>query len=104
MAKKHLVSWAKCKLSAGKKLPFKSNAAIERMASYAGFTIADAYRCGAEEAQNEIMRRLNELRPADSPEPNPKRGSPPFPEVEAAVGGGNSPDVSNAHSANEVSK
>jgi hypothetical protein len=25
--------------------------------------------------------------------PNPKRGSPPFPEVEAAVGGSNSPDV-----------
>lgn len=49
MAKKHLVSWAKCKLAAGKKLPFKSDAAIERMASYAGFTCADAYRCGAEE-------------------------------------------------------
>lgn len=36
----------------------------------------------------------------DSPEPNPKRGSPPFPAVEAAGGGGNSPDVSHAHSAN----
>lgn len=37
-----------------------------------------------------------------SPEPNPKRGSPPFPEVEAAVGGSNSPDVSNTPSANPV--
>ena len=66
MAKQTLVSWAKCKLAASKKLPFKSDAAIERMASYAGFTRADAYRCGAEEAQSEIMRRLNELRPSDS--------------------------------------
>jgi len=30
-------------------------------------------------------------------EPNSKRGSPPFPEVEAAVGGSNSPDVRSAH-------
>lgn len=66
MAKQTLVSWAKCKLAVTKKLPFKSDAAIERVASYAGFSCADAYRCGAEEAQSEIIRRLNELRPADS--------------------------------------
>jgi hypothetical protein len=30
---------------------------------------------------------------SDTHEPNSKRGSPPFPEAEAAGGGGNSPDV-----------
>lgn len=30
----------------------------------------------------------------DSATPNPQRGSPPFPEAEAAGGGSNSPDVS----------
>jgi hypothetical protein len=34
-------------------------------------------------------------------EPNPKRGSPPFPEAEAAGGGSNSPAVNSAPSAGE---
>jgi hypothetical protein len=51
--------------------------------------------------QTQLSNRPVIIRSTPSPEPNPKRGSPPFPEVEAAGGGGNSPDVSNAHSAAE---
>lgn len=55
------------------------------------------------ENDREYIITAEDVKPSDSPEPNPKRGSPPFPEVEAAGGGGNSPDVSNAHSAPEQS-
>lgn len=46
---------------ASKKLPFKSDKAIDEMCDFAGMSNADAYRCGAEEAQNEVVRRLAAL-------------------------------------------
>lgn len=64
--------------AAQKRLPFKSDTAIERMASCAGITIAEAYRCGAEKAQAEIIKRLQALAiDALGPAPGPKE--PPRP-------------------------
>lgn len=57
------VSHAKVLLAASKKLRFKSDSAIERTCEFAGMGAADAYRCGAEEAQNEIISRLQAVPP-----------------------------------------
>lgn len=68
MTKAVLVSWAKCKLAASKRLPFMTERRIEAHLDMAGMTAAEAYICGAEEAQGEILRRLNELlRPVEPP-------------------------------------
>jgi hypothetical protein len=52
---------SKALLAASKKLKFKSDKAIEETCEFAGMGAADAYRCGAEEAQNEIVQRLQAL-------------------------------------------
>jgi hypothetical protein len=63
MSKQSAVSKALCKAvrAAAKKLPFKSERSMEEMMEGFGFSLADAYRCGAEEAQDEIVRRLSVL-------------------------------------------
>jgi hypothetical protein len=57
------VSKALCKAvrEAGKKLRIKPDRQLEAMLDGAGFSLADAYRCGAEEAQSEIVRRMSVL-------------------------------------------
>lgn len=47
---------------ASKKLKFRSEKAIEETCDFAGMSLADAYKCGAEEAQGEIVNRLAALR------------------------------------------
>lgn len=63
MAKAVLISWAKAKLAASKRLHFKSKRTTEAMLEFAAGSLTEAYRIGAEEAQSEIMRRINHLRP-----------------------------------------
>lgn len=82
--------------AARKKIRVLSDKKLNENLSFACGSLAEAYCVGVEEAQMEILDRLLVLA---EKRPNPKRGSPPFPEAEAAGGGGNSPDVSNAHSA-----
>lgn len=48
--------------AAAKQLPFKSRKKITDMCDFAGLDPADAYICGAEEAQREIVNRLDALR------------------------------------------
>jgi len=64
MAKTHMISWAKAKLAASKKLPILGESALNSNLKAFDFSPAECYRQGAEEAQCEILRRLNELRPA----------------------------------------
>lgn len=61
MSKQSVVSKMLCKAvrEAGKKLKIKPDRQLEAMLDGAGFSAADAYRCGAEEAQGEIVRRLS---------------------------------------------
>lgn len=47
--------------AAGKKLPFKSTKQQNELLQYAADDMADAYRIGAEEAQQEIVTRLRLL-------------------------------------------
>lgn len=63
MSKQSAVSKALCKAvrEAGKKLRIKPDRQLEAMLDGAGFSLADAYRCGAEEAQSEIVRRMSVL-------------------------------------------
>jgi len=61
-----LISWAKAKLATSKRLPFVSERKLEARLDATPLTPAECYMLGAEEAQNEIIRRLNELRPADT--------------------------------------
>jgi hypothetical protein len=51
--------------AARKKLPILGDKALNSNLNAFGFSRADCYRQGAEEAQGEILRRLNQLRPAD---------------------------------------
>lgn len=67
MSKATLVSWAKCKLAASKKLPIMGDKALNSNLDAFEFSRAECYRQGAEEAQAEIMRRLNEIRPTVNP-------------------------------------
>lgn len=76
MAKSFKVSWAKCKQAASKRLPFMAEGKIEERLEMACLTLAEAYMCGAEEAQCEILKRLNALRPAD-PLPPASEGNAP---------------------------
>lgn len=48
--------------SAKKKLPFKTSKQQNELLEYAADDLADAYRIGAEEAQHEIITRLNLLK------------------------------------------
>src|SRR5580693_10669840 len=61
------VSHAKVMLAATKRLPFKSENATEKMLEFAAGSMAEAYRIGAEEAQSEIIGRLQELPPYPVP-------------------------------------
>lgn len=68
---------------AAKKLIFKRDKEIETMCDFAGMTVADAYKCGAEEAQSEIINRLALIVPLSlggttaKPKDNAIRVSPP---------------------------
>lgn len=76
MSKQSAVSKALCKAvrTAGKKLRIKPDRQLEAMLDGAGFSLADAYRCGAEEAQGEIVQRLSVLSDAawQKPDPTPQ--------------------------------
>ena len=63
MSKQSAASKALCKAvrEAGKRLKIKPERQLEAMLDGAGFSLADAYRCGAEEAQGEIVQRLSVL-------------------------------------------
>jgi len=56
-----VIARSKALMAAAKKMSFKSDKAIETMCDFAGLGVADAYRCGAEEAQQEIVNRLGAL-------------------------------------------
>ena len=56
-------------MAVSKKLPFKSDAATNKMLSYITDDPAECYRIGAEEAQNAIMDRIMALPTAGS-DPN----------------------------------
>lgn len=51
----------KAKRAAFKRLPFESEKRQNERLEFAVGTLAEAYRLGAEEAQTEILRRLDEL-------------------------------------------
>lgn len=51
----------KAKRAAFKRLPFESEKKQNERLEFAVGTLAEAYRLGAEEAQTEILRRLDEL-------------------------------------------
>lgn len=53
--------WRKAIVEAGKRLKFLPERVMERQLDYAAGTMAEAYRIGAEEAQGEIIRRLQVL-------------------------------------------
>jgi hypothetical protein len=57
------VSHAKVMLAATKRLPFSSEKSTNALLEYAACDMAEAYRIGAEEAQSEIIRRLQQLPP-----------------------------------------
>jgi hypothetical protein len=44
--------------AASKRLPFKSEKAMETILEFAAGSLSEAYRIGAEEAQSEIVNRL----------------------------------------------
>jgi hypothetical protein len=50
--------WSRAARVAGLKLLLKSERKLQATLEGHGFTLADAYRVGAEEAQGEIVRRL----------------------------------------------
>lgn len=56
-----VISRLKALQVARKRLSFKRASEIEEVADYAGFSVADAFRCGAEEAQCEILSRLRSV-------------------------------------------
>lgn len=64
--------------AAGKKLRFRRERDLQSMLDGAGFSLADAYRCGAEEAQGAIVSRLSVLSDAawQEPDPSPVPTSP----------------------------
>lgn len=57
------ISWAKAKLAVSKRLPFISERKLEARLDETPLTPAECYVLGAEEAQGELIRRINELRP-----------------------------------------
>lgn len=54
--------------AAGKRLPFKPAKQQNELLEYAADDLADAYRIGAEEAQGEIIARLQELKAKENDE------------------------------------
>ena len=50
--------WRKAIAEAGKRLKFLPERVMEKQLDYAAGTMSEAYRIGAEEAQEEIIRRL----------------------------------------------
>jgi hypothetical protein len=50
--------WSRAARVAGLKLRFRSERQLQATLEGHGFTLADAYKVGAEEAQGEIQRRL----------------------------------------------
>ncbi|HXR93736.1 MAG TPA: hypothetical protein VN750_26020 [Steroidobacteraceae bacterium] len=48
--------------AAGSKLPLRSTKARNEMLAYAAMDMAEAYQIGAEEAQSEVIRRLEAIR------------------------------------------
>lgn len=65
------VSRAKVMLAATKRLPLKTEGTIQKMLEFAAGSLAEAYVIGADEAQSEIIRRLQALPlyPATRPVP-----------------------------------
>lgn len=61
------ISRDKAVAAARKRLSFKRDKQIEEHAEWAGLSIADVYKCGAEEAQCEIVSRLRNL-PVSAPQ------------------------------------
>lgn len=53
--------WRKAISEAGKRLRFLPDRTMEKQLDYAAGTMAEAYRIGAEEAQGEIIQRLQVL-------------------------------------------
>ena len=60
---KEMISFAKAKLAATKRLPLRTERQIEKNVEAWGLTAAEAFIQGAEEAQSEFIRRINALRP-----------------------------------------
>jgi len=65
--------------AAGRKLPLRSERDREKMLEYAATNMAEAYQIGAEEAQGEILNRLQEIRRVFQPV-TPPSFSPNFDE------------------------
>lgn len=61
---------------AAKKLPLKSEKRIAEACDMAGFTLAEAYKAGAEEAQHEILTRFNVLLMRAAAPSNPADSEP----------------------------
>jgi hypothetical protein len=53
--------WLKAVKAANKKLRFLPDRKLTANLEFCGDDVAEAYRCGAEEAQGEIINRLAEL-------------------------------------------
>ena len=53
-----IITRAKALQVASKKLRFLSEKSITTTLEFAGMSLAEAYKCGAEEAQSEIVNRL----------------------------------------------
>lgn len=51
--------WSRAAKVAGLKVRLKSEQTLQRLLEDHGFTLAEAYQIGAEEAQGEIVRRLS---------------------------------------------
>jgi len=62
-----LISRSRALQVARKKLPFMSEAKIEANMEMACLTVAEAFKCGAEEAQYEIVNRLLGLPTVEKP-------------------------------------
>lgn len=63
MSKLTHISWSKAKLAVTKRLPFVSERKLEARLDETPLTRAECYVLGAEEAQGEFIRRINEIRP-----------------------------------------
>ena len=57
------ISWAKAKQAVCKRLPLRPERTIAKNIEDWGLTAAEAFVVGAEEAQAEMIKRINALRP-----------------------------------------